>query len=416
MLNRRPEPFKVRVLDGRLVAILLVASWVSGCASSNATGSGASPIPSPSGSPGPAASVTVSNTPAPTIPSKAFTLAAVDLSLYVDPQAALLANGRVLIVDGPSNIGVRLRSDTVQIYDPVVNTTSLTSSMVPGGVARVLTTLNDGRVLSTGAFPDSAAEIYDPSTGRFSLTGRMVDGNRASEEQSFDVGYTATTLKDGRVLIVGGFHYNSNLDDQTFLRSAELYDPATGKFTPTGSLKTGRENHTATLLKDGRVLIAGGDEDPLYKYLASAEIYDPVTGRFSPAGAMTTPRTGQTATLLADGRVLLAGGDNADSSAFAAAEIYDPSTGKFTKTGSLVTGRSGQAACSLDDGSVLIVGGYDSGNPSQPLSSAEVYKPAAGTFSEVPGALRSALDATQAIRLPGGQVFILADVAEMYWP
>jgi hypothetical protein len=159
------------------------------------------------------------------------------------------------------------------------------------------------------------AEIYDPGTGAFGRTG-------ATATQGY--GHTATLLADGRVLVAGG----DATYDQDQVASAELYDPKTGTFRSTHKMKAARTGHTATLLADGRVLIAGGwpeNEDGDVTPLASAEIYDPTTGTFSLTGPMTTPRIGHTATMLADGRILIAGGSSA--------EIYDPDTGKFSSTG-----------------------------------------------------------------------------------
>jgi WD40 repeat protein len=197
-----------------------------------------------------------------------------------------------------------------------------------------------------------------PSSGTFTLTGSMAIA-RAN--------HTATLLPDGRVLIAGG---SNNSGD---LASAELYDPTSGTFSPTGSMDTALELGTATLLPDGRVLIAGGIHGS--GVLASAELYDPTSGTFSPTGSMATARV-STATLLPDGRVLIAGGaaigKGGAYETLASAELYDPSTGKFSLTGSLTTPRWTATATLLPDGRVLVAGG---GNDSKSLASADLYEP-----------------------------------------
>src|SRR5262249_23603602 len=140
---------------------------------------------------------------------------------------------------------------------------------------------------------------------------------------------TATLLADGRVLIVGQY---------TDAR-AELFDPATNKFTATTSMVEVREGHTATLLNDGRVLIAGGVAYPPVRYVASAEVYNPTTGGFSSVGNMSAPRAYRTATVLPDGKVLVAGGAETATSMGAVyrpnAEIFDPATNAFVSGASL---------------------------------------------------------------------------------
>jgi hypothetical protein len=161
--------------------------------------------------------------------------------------------------------------------------------------------------------------LYDPKTGKFSATGSMTTPRD---------GQNATLLRDGRVLITLGAEDNS----------AELYDPATGTFSPTGSMirrsngfPTGGQ--TATLLQDGRVLVAGGSQggSGLLTF-STAELFDPATGSFSATGSMTTPRDGQNATLLRDGRVLMTGGDSDTGEGVApelgSAELYYPPTGR----------------------------------------------------------------------------------------
>jgi hypothetical protein len=151
---------------------------------------------------------------------------------------------------------------------------------------------------------------------------------------------------------------------------------AAGGFTRTGDMRSARSEHSATLLADGRVLIAGGDAGTA---LASAEIFDPTTGAFYPTGALITARRMHTATLLPDNRVLIVGGYGYNG-ALASAELFDPATGTFSTAGNLIAARSGHTAILLPTGQVLIIGGY--GTHTYPdVAPAELYDPILGTFS-----------------------------------
>jgi hypothetical protein len=170
-------------------------------------------------------------------------------------------------------------------------------------------------------------------------------------------------LPNGKVLVAGG------LDSSNFpTTSAELYDPASGTWTATGSLADPRWKHTATLLPNGQVLVAGGDQS-LYGDRASAELYDPASGLWTATGSLVTVRELHSATLLPNGKVLVAGGTYGD---YASAELYDPVSGTWTATGSLVNARYyGHTATLQPNGMVLVAGGADINY--NYLASAELY-------------------------------------------
>src|SRR6202167_5989109 len=143
----------------------------------------------------------------------------------------------------------------------------------------------------------------------------------------------AIRLRDGRVLICGG---TATGQVGGGLSSGELYDPATQSFAATGSMTVPRAGQTITMLSDGRVLLTGGVQNAGYRSeLASAEIYDPSAGTFTATGSMSTPREGHTATMLRDGTVLIVGGSDNGIHTLGTAEIYFPASGTFNLTGSL---------------------------------------------------------------------------------
>jgi len=231
------------------------------------------------------------------------------------------------------------------------------------------TLLPDGKVLIAGGMRRNqdfykSAELYDPATGKFQPTGEMNQGR---------VGHIAVLLPSGKVLIAGGWVGLGGTD------SAELYDPATGKFTPIAvKMTTPRGRPSATLLANDDVLIAGGEVRD-NESLATAEIFHFKTLSFQATGAMHHARISHTATLLKDGRILIAGG-YADGVA-ASAELYDPSRGTFTETGSMSVARCKHTAGLLPDGRVLIAGGSDSRGWDRNLNSAEIYDPRTGKFA-----------------------------------
>ena len=326
----------------------------------------------------------------------------------------LLGDGRVLMVGG---YGRDAALDTpladAVVYDPTTDTFLRTSPLAEARGLHTATRIPDGRVLITGGGLASwagagaylaTAEIYNPRTATFSPTGSM----STSRED-----HTATLLRDGRVLIIGGNDLGSHTT-----ASAEIYDPKTGAFTPTGSMATARGFHTATLLADGRVLVAGGDAaawDDSGPFLASAEIYDPPTGTFTTTGSLATGRAHHAATLLADGRVLItggtpgqAGGNGSGTTSLTAAELYDPATGKFSPTGPMAEGRVYHTATRLADGRVLVAGGCANGRNYATclfLASAEIYDPKTGRFSTT-GSMADRRVFASSTLLADGRVFI----------
>jgi N-acetylneuraminic acid mutarotase len=188
------------------------------------------------------------------------------------PTANLLIDGRVLVAGGAVSETITVAS--ADLYDPTTRTFSTAGSMSVARVAAASARLLDGRILVVGGqgadyIAVASVEIYNPSRDTWSFTGTMSTPR---------VNSTATLLNNGKVLVVGGY----SIDDNSFpLASAELYDPTTGTFLLTGSLSTGRRNQTATLLNNGKVLIAGGYNGTT---VDAPEIYDPTTGTFSVTG------------------------------------------------------------------------------------------------------------------------------------
>jgi PKD repeat protein len=257
-----------------------------------------------------------------------------------------------------------------------------------------------GKSTAAGSFPISV--IVQDSLGRqsapqdftiqvlpkgFVPTGSMETGREFQ---------TATLLNTGKVLVAGG---GGSPDGA----SAELFDPASGTFSPTGGMETVRNAHTATLLSSGKVLIAGGYFGPTF---ATAELYDPTNGKFAPtAGNMTIGRAFHTATSLNTGKVLVTGGLDATGVPTATAELFDPSSGTFTATtGNMSTTRSSHTATLLNDGTVLVTGGVDVTGSA--LTTAELFDPSSGTFKATTGAMTVPRFDHTATLVRGGKVLL----------
>jgi hypothetical protein len=217
--------------------------------------------------------------------------------------------------------------------------------------------------------------------------------------------HTATRLRDGRVLVVGGF-----AEGGAIRSSAELWDPATGAFAAAGSLGTGRYGHTATLLPDGRVLVAGGvasGDGGTFTILGTTEVWDPEAGGLSPGRDLVEPHANHTATALSDGRILVVGGLRTQAD-LAGSEVSDLFTGAWTATGPMLRARVLHSASLLPDGRVLVVGGNTG---AEPIAASELWDPGTGTFSEA-APLPAAREFHVATPLADGRVLVTGTIRE----
>ena len=319
-------------------------------------------------------------------------------------SATLLADGRVLIVTGTWRGMGGTAIATATVWDP---STGMSSELDPPRDPRVnptATLLLDGRVLVIGGFGGpyayrgtevATAEVWDPATEAFTPTGSMADGR---------VGHTATLLTDGRVLVIGG---NGAGDDAA---RAEVWDPATGRFTQAGVLGGWRVGHTATLRSDGRVLVHGG-VGPDGVTLMDYRTWDPATSTFDDGGQWFDRPTSATMTRLSDGRLLLIGGiarggslsDAVWDFAFLRAEDWG---GDPTDITNLDLGRFNNAAVLLPDDRVLVLGGMIDDTTS--TASVEIFDPATASFTPAAPLPRPIADPT-AVLLRDGRVLVIDD-------
>ncbi|MFC1727590.1 kelch repeat-containing protein [Patescibacteria group bacterium] len=358
--------------------------------------------------------------------------------------ATLLNDGRVLVSGGINSASL----SSTQLYDPSTSTWSETDDLLGGGVYgsrynHTATLLNNGKVLVSGGINSaslSSTQLYDPSTSTWSETDDLLGGGVYGSRYN----HTATLLNNGKVLVVGGFNGSSDLS------SSELYDPSTESWTETGSLIGAgthgrRSGHAATLMNNGQVLVSGGG-NTTNSYLSSAQLYDPSTGTWAETdnligGSIYGERSGHAATLLNNGQVLISGGsgDNYLSSS----QIFSPSrqndlkvspnsppnaeqrnpdvavdsTGNtfvvwednrnsldqntWDESGNLNLNYNSHTAALLNNGQVLVAGSYLDGS----RSSSEIYDPSTGVWS-LAGNLNLAHYDHTATLLNNGQVLV----------
>jgi len=386
----------------------------------SAVGGISAPLTSPAGASlptSPAASSGGINSPAASSPSGGGAPVHADAAPH---------SGFVLLAGGQGNGQFALAS--AELFDPAKNAFAAASSMKDAREDHTATVLPSGKILIAGGVGASgralsSAELYDPISGTFSSVASKMDTARAEHTATLISGCNCPS--DGKILIAGGSSATASLGST--LRSAELYDPATGKFTTTGSMKATRARHSATLIATGplagNVLIAGGTSDESGGDVASAELYDPATGQFMPTGTMSTPRENHSATWLSPsvvsgslaGNVLVAGGDDANAPSDSA-EVFNPQTAAFSPVGAMTTARTLQAAVLLANGKVLIAGGQSS--DTQFLQSAELFDPAHASFAAT-GSMQNLHAGASATVLDNGDALIAggrSNFADLYDP
>ncbi|WP_434301324.1 Kelch repeat-containing protein [Corallococcus exiguus] len=324
--------------------------------------------------------------------------------------ATLLLNGKVLVAGGHRFTSASSTNVQVsELYDPATGSWTASGSMVAARSRHTATRLNNGKVLVLGgnSGTSTSAELYDPATGNWSAASTPPGPWRSSHQ--------AVLLSNGKVLVSGG-----STETELYTAFAALYDPSTGTWSTTGDMKNGRDGHTLTSLKDGRVLAAGGtghiSSYPYLHSLSTAEIYNPVTGTWSLTGDMEPDalyfkegRESHNAALLPSGKVLVAGGRSSNGAfggvgpAYKTTQVYDPATGAWSPTGTMAEGhtanwRAGHEMDLLPSGKVVFAGSSNGG-------SVELYDPTTGAWSTV-GTLANLRYGSTTTTLASGRVLI----------
>jgi hypothetical protein len=322
-----------------------------------------------------------------------------------DHTATLLGDGHVLVTGGNDSGSL----GSAQLYDPATNGWSNAAPMKFARHGHAAVLLRSGKVLVAGGFAPTAdpvspasgytrtAEIYDPATNTWTKAANMSTGRFQP---------TMTVLKDGRVLVAGGsgdVETPDGIHAAVPLESAELYDPDTNSWTDVPSMSVPRSLATATLLESGEVLVAGGFDHATGE-LRSAELYDPSSNAWSATGPLADARDSATATALPNGEVLVAGGDGGHG-ALASAERYEPGSGTWHAAANMAGARQTAAAALLKDGTVLVAGGEDA-RLGDPLDTTERYNPDADTWTDA-GAMTVARKQNTLTALNDGRALIV---------
>jgi N-acetylneuraminic acid mutarotase len=309
---------------------------------------------------------------------------------------ALLQNGHVLVAGGLNNATLL---SSAEVYTPSPTgqgSWASTGALHAARQSGAAVTLFDGRVLVVGGkgaanVIRATAELYDPVAGTWSTTGSM---------SKVRTGMVATLLYNGKVLVAGGTDVGSPVDP---LSTAELFDPATGTWKLTGSMATPRAFPTATLLPNGKVLVAGGVISADGTLTKTAELYDPTAGTWSSAASMFAARDHGMAALLVDGRAIVIGGQGSSGKPLGGAAIYSPGSNTWAAGGTFAGPRALASSDVLYSGKLVLAGGFG-GNGNTVLSSADLYTPngSSGTWTTL-AAMPAARGRPMAMRLSNGK-------------
>jgi N-acetylneuraminic acid mutarotase len=334
-----------------------------------------------------------------------------------DNAVRLKDSDKVLVVGGADGASAAL-NQTV-LYNPANDTWSSAGTVATPRRLHAMIRLDDGKVLVTGGISGSSptapalsvAEVYDPAANSWTAAADMTVARW---------GHSMVLLPDNRVLVAGGTTIRAGQTTKA-LRSAELFDPATGEWTAAGDMTDARTGHPAVVLPGGKVLVCGGrtpvgaPDDPS---LAFCELFDPDTDAWTPTGTMLQPRSGHRATLLSGGKVLVTGGTapgapgdgTFDPFSRRTAEVFDPATGTWTAAADMPAGRALHRAVAIGDGKVLVVGGTGGGNDEAGFRSAVIYDAAANTWTTAAG-LTTGRWAFAAVALSDNRVLATGGVA-----
>ena len=303
--------------------------------------------------------------------------------------AVRLLDGRVLVAGGYD--GSYLNS--AEIFDPRTNSWRPAGQMAAARYRATATLLSDGRVLVAGGSNattnHSSVDVFDPATNLWT-TGPSMRVARSY--------HTATVLNDGRILITGG--YTNGTTFGAYTASSETYNPSTQTWTQLGNMRVAKVGHTAALLPDGRVIIAGGANYAQYEF--TSDIFSPTSNTWSAGPNLCcTQRYSHVGTVLPDGRPLIAAGYYF-SGYLASAEVYEATSNRWTAVSAMPTARNDLAAVTLPDGRWMAIGGY---RPN-PTNAVEVFNPTLMQWTAITG-MNSARATLTATRLSDGRVLVV---------